>query len=80
MKEEIIKNYEVDSSLLVLKNILQMYIHHGNTDIKKFYTDRFITIIKMIEDIIEKDQLCNKGYNLENVDLIGTFIYTREIE
>jgi len=80
MKEKIIKNYEIDSSLLLLKNILQMYIYHGNTDIKRFYTDRFITIIRMIEDIIEKDQLCKKGYDLKDVELIGTFIYTREID
>ena len=80
MKEKIIKNYEVDNSLLLLKNILQLYIYHGNTDIKRFYTDRFVTIIRMIEDIIEKDQLCTKGYDLEDVKLMGRFKYIKEID
>ena len=80
MKKEITKKYEIDSSLLVLKKALKMYIYHGNKDIKKFYTNRFVTILKMIEDLIEKDQLCKKGYDIEDVQLVGQFKYIKEIE
>ena len=76
----ITKKYKVDTSLLLLKNILEMYIYHGDTYIKKFYTKRFINMIKMIEKIIETDQLYKKGYDLDEVNLIGDFKYVKEIK
>lgn len=73
------KKYRIDNSLLFLKNVLEMYIYHGNTDIKRFYTKRFIIMIKMIEEIIEADNFYNKGYDLEKVNLVGDFKYVKEI-
>lgn len=76
----VVKEYETDINLLAIREIIELFIGISWKKTIQFYQDRISNMIEMIANLIEKDQLGIKGYDIEDVIISSKYIYVKGLE